>query len=187
MSVSHREKQLLDYHLKIRSPLMVTTALVLSAVVSYVFISIDLSSYQRSLSADINRFGLISKYEFVLRQSTPGVVWLLLCVLYCIYKRLITSNAIPGTRHEPLMAESQRILNNSLEQFVIHIFTLLILVSYIDQEHLIVKTVLVLNALFIIGRVLFWLGYPKYRAVGYSLHFIPISFVLFYISYRYFV
>ena len=125
----------LDFHLKKRGPLLLSICFLFIGVVSYVLIndSIDLSSYQRSLSEDIKRFGVISKYEFALRQSTPAVLWLYFCVLYCMYSRLKTYNVVVGTRHKHRMAESQRILRNSLEQFFIHFFTLFIFVSYIDQ------------------------------------------------------
>ena len=143
------EKKLQEYFLKVLGPRVWSLSFLLLGVVSYVFINdfIDLSSYQRSLSEDINRFGVSAKYEFALRLSTPAVFWILLCVLYCIYKRVVTYNVIPGTAYEPLMAESQRIMNNSMEQFVLYMFTQLILVTYVQQVYFIVKLVVSLNVL----------------------------------------
>ena len=167
VSVSSEETKQNSYQLNVRAPIMTSSSVLFLAFVFYavLFDKYDFSSYERSINGDLKQFGV--KCEFVLRQSTPAVIWILVCVFCVTTKRATTAAVMPGSRHEYLIAENQRILQNSLEQFVLHIFSQLIMVSYIDQDYLIIKLVPTFSFLFILGRILFFLGYPTYRAVGF--------------------
>ena len=88
-------------------------------------------------------------------------------------------------KHEDFLV-CQRILQNTLEQTVLHIVAILALASSLQVEQLSILPVLVF--FFIIGRAAFFVGYlyldhPLYRAFGFALTFSPSVFGLMYAVY----
>ncbi|XP_063961740.1 uncharacterized protein LOC129270029 [Lytechinus pictus] len=72
---------------------------------------------------------------------------------------------------------AERILQNTLEQTVLHVLTILALASSVDVDQLYLIPCMVL--IFCFGRLAFFVGYdydPLYRGVGFATTWIPTVF-----------
>jgi len=74
-------------------------------------------------------------------------------------------NPLAGRDH--VIEFHQRILQNTLEQLAIHVVAILSLATYLTPDTF--KFVPMLSGMFVLGRILFWLGYPNRRTFGYAL------------------
>ena len=75
-------------------------------------------------------------------------------------------------------------LQNTVEQFLLHSFGLIVLSTYLTEESM--HWVPLLVILFVISRVLFYVGYsmhPLKRAVGFFMTFAPSTAVMLYSLY----
>lgn len=78
-----------------------------------------------------------------------------------------------------------RYTQNTLEQLVLFVIVLLALSTYLDGES--IRLLPVLTGAFVVGRVLFWVGYlihPLYRSPGVVFGFLINGLSLIYILYR---
>lgn len=118
------------------------------------------------------------KLEFVLCYQSIGISWILFNMFYVISKR-VNTRAIDPTADDNdsgvLMARN--IMQNSIEQFLMSAFAQIISISFIDSS-LITKTIPLINILFLIGRITFWLGYPRYRTFGFMCSAIPNTLLI---------
>ena len=95
-------------------------------------------------------------------------------------KRFIT-DAIDGSRNNKNVEIHLRYLQNTLEQFVLLFTSHLVLCTFLNNEN--IKLIPILVALFVIARIIFWIGYlktPIARAFGFAATMYPIFFVLAY-------
>lgn len=106
------------------------------------------------------------------------------CVFYVISKRANSPAMLPTSGHEHRTELAKNIFLNSLEQFVILFASQLVLVTYLTGKQTL-NVIPTLNLLFFVGRVLFFLGYPKYRTLGMALSMWPTLTVVGYLGYRY--
>ena len=159
-------------------------ALVVISIVSLTLLNdkLDFGKYQGIKARNLTEIG--PRIEYVFKHSTPGVVWLLFCVFYVVSKRVGTPAVIPTAGYEHLTEGAKNIFLNSLEQFVLSFTSQLILIQYIEPK-VILNLIPVLNMLWIVGRILFWLGYPAKRTLGIMLNFIPLFTTIGFISYKY--
>lgn len=118
-----------------------------------------------------------SKLQFTFKYFILGVVWLVFCMWNVISKRFPSPAVNPTGGYEHLTEEAKNILTNSLEQFIMNIIVQLSLISYLDEQETL-KTIPLLNILFIIGRITFFLGYPKYRAFGFWVTMWPMQIAM---------
>lgn len=116
---------------------------------------------------------LPSRIVFVLKYLTLGVTWILFCIFYVGSKRGGSPAVNPLSGHEHLTQAAKNILNNSMEQFIISAVSQLILVSNVDSVETIYKLIPAVNVIFLIGRITFWLGYPRFRSFGMQLTLFP--------------
>ena len=140
-------------------------------------------TFQKSKPQNLTEIG--PRMQYVLQHSTPGVVWLLFCTLHVISKRVNTPATIPTSGHEYLTESAKNIFLNSLEQFVMSFTSQLILITYLTPKQ-VVNIIPVLNLVFIVGRITFWLGYPFNRGFGMTLNMVPLFATISFINYRYF-
>ena len=79
-------------------------------------------------------------------------------------------------------------LQNTLEQYLLHLIAQLILASFIEGAQ--IKIIPILVLLFVAGRVAYWFGYnndPMHRSFGFALTFLPTCVTLFYCLFSLFV
>ncbi|RWS01267.1 hypothetical protein B4U79_11065 [Dinothrombium tinctorium] len=129
---------------------------------------------------------LPAKLEFVLKYQTPGLFTVLLCVFYVIMRRVTTPAINPMSGNEIYVEAASKILTNTLEQYVLHLVSQLILAAYIDGPTLI-KIVPLLAVFFFVGRITFIIGYPLQRAFGWWLTFGPNVAAVGYCAYKFLI
>ena len=118
------------------------------------------------------------KLEFVVCYQTIGISWILFNMFYVISKR-VNSPAIDPTDKEASneVLVAQNIMQNSIEQFLMSAFAQIISISFVDRT-LLIKVIPLINILFFVGRITFWLGYPKYRTFGFMCSAIPNTLLI---------
>jgi len=167
-----------------RGRVLAVLAIVFLGSVTYALLynKIDFSQYQSTTAQDLKEIG--PRIKFVLQQSTLSVTWLLFCMYYVISKRAGSPAVDPLSGHEKRTEMAKNNFNNSLEQFIMSIMSQLILVTHLEPES-ILNVIPTLNLLFIMGRITFWLGYPKYRTFGFGVTAFPTIAVIAFNTYKY--
>jgi len=164
-------------------PIMLVSVVFLSSFVYLVmYDKINLSKYGKTKATDLK--DLPSKMTYVLQHLTPAVAWIMVSVFIVITRRVGSPamNPLGGYEHRTEAARNN--LTNTVEQTVMLAFAQLILITFIDSAT-ILKVIPALNLLFILGRITFWLGYPKYRAFGFMVSSMPTYATIVYITYRF--
>ena len=145
-------------------------AIVFVVVTSYLVVGDFITLHGQTRSLDLMDFQ--SKLKFTFRYLNPSASWILFCVLNVIAKRVFGQkykfaalDPMVQNRTEAKVAQANSILTNSLEQFIINALCQLALITYLNEEETL-KVIPLLNMLFVVGRITFWLGYPKMRAFG---------------------
>jgi hypothetical protein len=161
---------------------LIICAFVVLLIFAYALIAhFDFSKYQSA--SDVNLTHIGPRIKYVLQHSTLGVTWLLFCMFYVISRRVGTLAANPLAGHE-ITEAAKNIFNNSVEQFIMSIMSQLILVTHIEPN-CILNVIPVINILFIIGRIMYWFGYPNYRGGGFALTVIPTIAVICFNTYKF--
>ena len=111
----------------------------------------------------------------------------LLFAIYAVISRRVSTIAINplDPKGQIFVEQRQRILQNTLEQFVVKVILSLTLCTILESNELILLPVF--TFLFLLGRLTFALGYPKYRSFGFIMHITSNTFVIGLISYRLFI
>ena len=123
------------------------------------------------------------RVKFVLQQTVPGLIWLGFCVINVIASRKKDDVMLPRDDTESI-EHAKNILTNSIEQFIMLFASQLSLVTYLTGRQAL-NIIPSINLLYIIGRIFFFLGYPKRRSFGFLLGFEPILMTMAYVGYRY--
>ena len=144
------------------------------ASISYLFLTGKVALHGKVSPSGLQDFG--RRMEFVVRFQTLNVVWLLLTIVFTVSRRLATGALNPLDGNEHALSAQKQVLQNSFEQFVLHVANQLILASNMAPD-LLIRVIPLTNVLFIIGRLLFWLGYPKYRTAGFLINASTTSIV----------
>ena len=119
------------------------------------------------------------KLEFVAKWSVLPVSWLVFYLYFFSSRRGFSEAANPLSGHEALIELHKNIFTNSIEQFVMSMALQITLISWISA----VKTQVIIPMLslsFVVGRILFSLGYPKRRSFGISLTMFPCLVITIY-------
>lgn len=111
----------------------------------------------------------------------------LLFAIFAVINRRVTTIAINplDPKGQVLVEQRQRILQNTLEQLVIKVILSLTLCTVLQSNELMVLPIF--TFLFILGRLTFALGYPKYRSFGFLMNLSSSIFIIAVISYRLFI
>ena len=115
-----------------------------------------------------------SKLQFTLQWSAfPFAVILFYTILQVGNKRGSTPASNPLSGNEHYLQKEKNILANTLEQSTLAFFLLLALTVYLEQAEMKLVPLFVLS--FVVGRILFIVGYKihplKFRACGISMNF----------------
>lgn len=125
-----------------------------------------------------------SKLEFTARYWILGLLWLYFSLHFVVMKRITSRATNPLAGHENLVEAQVKIFTNSVEQFVISVVGQVTLITFLESEK-IISIIPLINVLYLIGRIFFWIGYPKFRAFGMTVTMFPISLSIFFILYRF--
>lgn len=121
------------------------------------------------------------KFEFTVKYWTPGLVWLYFYIHIVIFRRFATGALIPNTQIEYLVANQRSILTQSIEQFLFAVVTQMAILPYLTSSQ-VINVIPVANLLFFVGRLFFWLGYPKFRTLGVVTTMAPFSVMLWFLT-----
>lgn len=97
----------------------------------------------------------------------PCGLVLLFSLLAVMSKRVSTPSANPMAGKEHILQMEKNILMNTVEQIMLFLMVALVLVTYLDTFEM--KIIPILAAHWVIGRILFNIGYrmgPQYRSLG---------------------
>jgi len=121
---------------------------------------------------------LTDRIVWTLRYQVLGLSAVVFALANVSITRALTQAINPLAGHEGIVERANKILTNTLEQFVLNLMNQLILATYLSESNL--RLIPLLNLYFLIGRITFWIGYqiaPKYRTFGFTLSFLPTLLV----------
>lgn len=111
---------------------------------------------------------------FALRLQLPGLISLLIAILYVIVKRTTLGIYNPLTSQDSALDLQKKILSNTIEQFILSSFNTIVLASFLPEDKL--RVLPFIAASFFIGRLAFFIGYSlneATRSIGFSITIIP--------------
>ncbi len=154
-----------------------------AAVASAVFIYFGYRFYP---FAGPELMSMADRLAFVFQCELFAMLMLLAGIGTIAKQRFQNKEAIDGATSNlpPAIELNLRYLQNTFEQFVLVVIAHLVLVTVIDSES--VKIIPLLVCWWVIGRILFWLGYHQFpvgRAVGFGITFYPTVCVIAYSVY----
>lgn len=124
------------------------------------------------------------KLEFTAKYWTLGLFWLYFYIHVVIIRRFATGALVPNTSIEWQVSDQKSILTNSVEQFLLSIVAQAAVVAYLTPVQ-VTNIIPLVNAFFLGGRVLFWLGYPKFRTLGVVTTMAPNSVLIWFLTYQF--
>lgn len=114
-----------------------------------------------------------SRLKFILRLIPLSLSWIIFCLIRVSLKRLNSPAINPLANHEDIVLRDSRILQNSFEQFIVSIFAQLAIAPQKVSGPEFSKVICFLNITFIVGRILFFFGYPHRRSFGFITTALP--------------
>jgi uncharacterized membrane protein YecN with MAPEG domain len=144
-------------------------------LVGYHFLPLRMTNIKTSADA------LVFTVQCLFISSLP-----MLANIHYIGDKRFNSKAIDPVRGggEDVVDVPNRILRNTVEQFLVHAVALLTLSTFLDEASL--KAIPILSGIFVLYRLLFWWGYmksPLNRTVGMAGTFCPTILVYIYCLY----
>ena len=132
--------------------------------------------------------GFGSKLEFTLRFLILPALWLLISDLLVMIARCSNKQEAldPLNEREDLVEVPNNVLRNSMEQALLSLLAQLSIISYLSAAD-VARVIPLLNVTFFVGRVAYYIGYPKLRSFGFSLTFAPTAAALLFVGYKFFV
>ena len=138
----------------------------------------------------LNRFNnlttFVDKLQFTLLHLTFPAFLLQVQVLLTIFKRLSTMAVDPSPENDKHVFRANSILRNYFEQFIISAFAQFALISHLSAKQTL-QYIPLMNLFFVIGRVTFYLGYPRSRSFGFMLNMLPSLYALVLSAYEFLV
>lgn len=127
----------------------------------------------------------IEKLLYAARYCTfPQAVLLLFAILRVGAKRGSTSALNPLAGKEHLLQAEKNVLTNTVEQLLVFLLLVVALTTYLEPSEM--RIIPLYSLAFIVGRVLFMIGYsihPKHRSIGMGINFNLSLFFIGYIIY----
>ena len=131
--------------------------------------------------SDVSDFN--GKFQFTLKFMLLPSTWLIHAIMTMVLKRFrtIAWNPMDSEGNEISKAD-QNMLTNTVEQTLLSLLSQVILIVFLNPQQ-VLKVIPSMNILFLVGRILFCIGYPKFRSFGFCFSMIPsvlgIKFVWF--------
>lgn len=141
-----------------------------------------------TITIENNARTLLFEKRFILTIQLLFIdAFALLFAIFAVINRRVTTIAINplDPKGQVLVEQRQRILQNTLEQLVVKVILSLTLCTVLQPNELMLLPVF--TFLFILGRLTFALGYPKYRSFGFLMNLSSTIFIVGLIIYRLFI
>ena len=152
-------------------------------VASVVLLTILYGGYYHCHSIPIPEPG--EKLMYTLRYCAfPQAVFLLFAIMRVGSKRGSTRAINPLAGNEHLIQTEKNILMNTVEQLLCFLLLVFALTTYLEPEEM--RIIPLYSLSFIVGRILFMIGYtinPKYRSFGIAINFFATFFFIGYTIY----
>ena len=129
---------------------------------------------------------LVAKLSYTIRCAFPMVLVLLFFIMNVGNKRFVTAAIDPLGGNEHIVQLEKNVLTNTLEQFVLSFTLMLVAATYLDTVEK-MKIIALYSFAFVIGRVLFRIGYgisPHFRVLGMGMTILSICLLLVVIVYH---
>uniref|UniRef100_UPI00398E642F transmembrane protein 79-like n=1 Tax=Pristiophorus japonicus TaxID=55135 RepID=UPI00398E642F len=117
---------------------------------------------------------LTSRITFTLRCNIIAITPVLLGVVIGSLSRLCSTAIDPLDTNVRAVLIHQRYVGNSIEQFTIYFINMVVMATYLHQEHM--KIIPILAGLFAVARLIYWITAglsSAYRGFGFGLTFFP--------------
>ena len=128
---------------------------------------------------------LLDRVVFTLRWLIVSLLSIMVGIILVGNVRFATAAIDPLDKSGKKYVEMRsKFLQNTVEQFLLHSFGLIVLSTYLSEENM--HWVPLLVVLFVISRALFFVGYsmhPLKRGVGFSMTFLSNNLVIAYCLY----
>lgn len=115
---------------------------------------------------------LLDRVAFTLRWSMVSLLVVVAGIMILAQIRYHTTAINPlDTSGQKITETFQRCLHNTLEQFLVHVLSLMVLSTYISEGQM--QCIPYLVVWFVIGRAVFFVGYfidPIKRGVGFAMN-----------------
>jgi len=151
---------------------LVTAALVFMYVTTNQVLNGKLNLSPNGLSRFNNLTTFSDKLQFTLVHLAWPVFLLQVQVLLTIFKRLSTMAIDPSAENDKHVFRANSVLRNYVEQFILSAFAQLTVLSHLTAKQTL-QFIPLMNLFFVIGRVTFYLGYPKSRSFGFLCCMVP--------------
>lgn len=125
------------------------------------------------------------RLEFTVKYWTLPILWLYVAYHLVIFGRVFTKAKNPLAGQEYHVQASKNILTNSIEQFILLTTSQVIALPFLSPD-LTLKLIPLANVWYVVGRLLFWLGYPKYRTFGMITTALSSSVAIWFAAYNFF-
>lgn len=89
--------------------------------------------------------------------------------------RLLGYAKDPLKGQEALVQKDKNFLQNTLEQLVVFVLITLALMSYLEGDEM--RLIPLYSFIFVVGRVLFRIGYPSHRTFGFTMNLLSSTFL----------
>ncbi len=117
-----------------------------------------------------------SRATYTLRCAFPPLLVLIAAVMMAALKRVSTPAVNPLANKEHFVLVQRNFLGNTLEQIVVWLLSTGVLVTYLSLEEM--RLVPLYATTFVVGRILFRIGYPTKRTWGIMINFLSQFFVV---------
>eukprot|EP00731_Ephydatia_muelleri_P030794 Em0022g308a len=127
-----------------------------------------------------NEESMTFKVAYTFRCALFTAICLLILILSTAIKRdaLGAINPLAGKEH--LIQVDKNVLTNTVEQFLVYLVSVMALATYLDTPEQL-KLIPLYTTAFIVGRVLFRIGYginPGYRSVGMTINIVSSVYIV---------
>ena len=151
---------------------LISAALVFMYVTTNQVLSDKLNLSPKGLGRFNNLTTFPDKLQFTLVHLSWPVLLLQVQVLLTIFKRLSTMAIDPSAENDKHVFRANSVLRNYVEQFILSAFSQLIVISHLSAKQTL-QFIPLMNLFFVVGRVTFYLGYPKSRSFGFLCCMVP--------------
>ena len=111
---------------------------------------------------------------YTLRSLFPALLVLAFAIVKVAMMRFLGYAKNPLGKDE-LIQKDKNFLQNTLEQLAVFLLTAGALMTYLEGEEL--RLIPLYSFAFVLGRILYRVGYPKHRTFGFTMTLFPSTFL----------
>lgn len=118
-----------------------------------------------------------SRLRFTATFWSLPLFWLVINCHLVAMSRLMSQAMNPLSDNEHIVQSVKNVLTNSMEQFLLSAFAQIVLIVHMTGTQ-VASVIPLINVLHLMGRICFWLFYPRFRSFGFILSFLPTNIAL---------